>query len=84
MDLITAVGLLAGALTTLAFLPQLTKTLKSKSAKDVSLGMLMIFTCGVLLWLVYGLLIHAIPVIAANAVTLLLVSAIVALKIRYG
>ena len=84
MDLVTAVGFLAGTLTTLAFLPQLTKTWKSKSARDVSLGMLLSFTSGVLLWLIYGLLIQAPPLIAANTVTLLLASAIVVLKIRYG
>lgn len=78
------IGLIAGLLTTIAFVPQLTKTWKSKSAKDVSLVMLMTFTTGVLLWLIYGLLIQAAPVIAANAVTLLLAGAILALKIRYG
>lgn len=78
------IGLIAGLLTTIAFVPQLTKTWKSKSAKDVSLVMLMTFTTGVLLWLIYGLLIHAAPIIAANAVTLLLAGAILALKIRYG
>jgi MtN3 and saliva related transmembrane protein len=84
MDLVTALGFLAGSLTTVAFLPQLTKTWKSKSARDVSLGMLLIFTSGVVLWLIYGLLIEDPPVIVANAVTLLLASAIIALKIRYG
>lgn len=78
------IGLIAGLLTTIAFVPQLTKTWKSKSAKDVSLVMLMTFTTGVLLWLIYGLLIQAAPIIAANAVTLLLAGAILALKIRYG
>lgn len=78
------IGLIAGLLTTIAFVPQLTKTWKSKSAKDVSLVMLMTFTTGVLLWLIYGLLIQAAPVIAANAVTLLLAGAILVLKIRHG
>ena len=84
MDYTMVIGLIAGLLTTIAFVPQLTKTWKSKSAKDVSLVMLMTFTTGVLLWLIYGLLIQAAPVIAANAVTLLLAGAILALKIRYG
>jgi MtN3 and saliva related transmembrane protein len=84
MDYTMVIGLIAGLLTTIAFVPQLTKTWKSKSAKDVSLVMLMTFTTGVLLWLIYGLLIHAAPIIAANAVTLLLAGAILALKIRYG
>jgi MtN3 and saliva related transmembrane protein len=84
MDLITALGLIAGTLTTIAFVPQLTKTWRSKSAKDVSFGMLAIFCTGVLLWLIYGLFINALPVIAANTVTLVLAGAILALKLKYG
>lgn len=84
MDYTMVIGLIAGLLTTIAFVPQLTKTWKSKSAKDVSLVMLMTFTTGVLLWLIYGLLIQAAPIIAANAVTLLLAGAILVLKIRHG
>jgi MtN3 and saliva related transmembrane protein len=84
MDTVTMIGFIAGALTTIAFLPQLTKTWKTKSTEDVSLAMLVTFTSGVLLWLIYGLLIDAPPIIAANTVTLLLASAILALKIKYG
>jgi MtN3 and saliva related transmembrane protein len=84
MDMITLIGLLAGALTTIAFLPQLTKTWKSKSAKDISLGMFLTFCTGVLLWLIYGILINALPVILANTVTLILSGAILALKLKYG
>jgi MtN3 and saliva related transmembrane protein len=82
--LIEAIGLLAGALTTLAFLPQLLKTWKSRSARDISLGMFVMFIAGVALWLVYGLLTGAVPVIAANAVTLALALVILVLKLRYG
>ena len=85
MDMITtALGMLAGALTTIAFLPQVLKTWKSKSAKDVSAGMLATFTTGVLLWLIYGVLIESWPVIIANAVTLVLAGANLALKLKYG
>ncbi|WP_447977529.1 SemiSWEET transporter [Candidatus Nitrospira bockiana] len=84
MDLSTTIGLIAGTLTTIAFLPQLTKTWKSKSAKDMSLAMLATFTTGVLLWLIYGLLVQAPPVIAANVVTLILAATILVLKLRYG
>jgi MtN3 and saliva related transmembrane protein len=84
MDFTLAIGLIAGVLTTLAFLPQLTKTWKSKSAKDMSLVMLITFTTGVVLWLIYGILIQATPIILANVVTLMLAAAILALKIRYG
>lgn len=84
MDAITLVGLMAGTLTTIAFLPQLVKTWKSKSAKDVSFGMLSIFGAGVVVWIGYGVLISALPVILANVVTLLLISAILVMKIKYG
>ena len=84
MDPITALGLLAGTLTTIAFVPQLTKTWKTKSAEDISFGMFAIFCAGVLLWLLYGVLIGALPVILANSVTLVLAGAILVLKLRYG
>ncbi len=83
IELIDTLGLLAGTLTTIAFFPQLYKTWKSKSARDVSLVMMITFCIGVFLWLVYGLVIHAMPVIVANAVTLVLALLIVLLKIRY-
>jgi MtN3 and saliva related transmembrane protein len=81
--LIDALGLTAGALTTVAFLPQLIKTWRSKSARDISLGMFVLFTVGVALWLVYGLFTGAVPVIAANTVTLILALTILTLKLRY-
>ncbi len=76
--------LLAGTLTTIAFLPQLIRTWQTKSTKDISLGMFLIFTGGVLLWLIYGVLISSLPVMFANGLTFLLASAILVLKIRYG
>jgi MtN3 and saliva related transmembrane protein len=82
-ELIDLLGLIAGTLTTIAFLPQLYKTWKSKSAKDVSLVMMITFCIGLFLWFVYGLAIHAMPVIVANAVTLILALMILLLKIRY-
>lgn len=82
-NLVTTLGLVAGTLTTIAFIPQITKTWKSKSAQDVSLGMLITFSTGVLLWLAYGLLIHALPVILANLVTFVLTLIILVLKIKY-
>lgn len=83
MDPITVLGLLAGTLTTIAFWPQLLKTWKSKSAKDVSLGMLVTFCTGVFLWLVYGIFIHSVPLILANLVTFVLAMGILILKLRY-
>lgn len=76
-------GLIAGTLTTIAFVPQVLKTWTTKSAKDVSLVMMISFCVGVFLWLVYGLAIGAMPVIVSNAVTLFLALLIVVLKIKY-
>ena len=84
MAMITIIGLVAGTLTTIAFLPQLTMTWRSKSAKDVSLGMFLIFCSGVALWLIYGILIDALPIILTNTATLILSGAILMLKLKYG
>ncbi len=84
MDGAMILGLTAGTLTTVAFIPQLAKALKSKSTGDLSWGMVLTFTIGVLLWLIYGIWIDSLPVILANAVTLLLQCGIIALKIKYG
>lgn len=83
MDFITVLGLAAGTLTTIAFLPQVLKTWNSKSAKDLSLVTLITFNTGVFLWLVYGLYLQALPIIMANLVTLILNLAITLIKIRY-
>ena len=79
-----AIGFLAGALTTIAFVPQALKIYTTKSGKDVSARMLLIFSAGVILWLTYGIMIESLPVILANVVTLILSVAIIVLKIRYG
>jgi MtN3 and saliva related transmembrane protein len=84
MNMVTAVGLLAGTLTTVAFLPQVVHTWKSKSAKDLSLPMLLSFTTGVLCWLIYGIWIESIPIAITNGVTLVLAGANLALKLKYG
>ena len=83
MNTVQLLGLLAGSCTTAAFIPQVVKTWKSRSAKDLSLGMFSIFCTGVLLWLAYGLLIMDIPVIIANMVTLVLASFLLVLKLRW-
>ena len=70
MDFITILGLAAGALTTIAFLPQMFQIWRTKSAKDVSYVMLIVFMSGLFMWLVYGIILGAFPVILANAVTL--------------
>jgi MtN3 and saliva related transmembrane protein len=83
MNTISLLGLVAGAFTTIAFLPQVLKTWKSRSAKDLSLGMFAIFTIGVGLWLTYGILINDLPVILANVVTLMLASTLLFFKLRW-
>jgi len=80
----TAVGLLAGFLTTIAFVPQAWKIWKSKSAKDVSLPTFVAFTIGVALWLTYGILNQELPIIIWNAVTLVLAGAILGMKLKFG
>lgn len=83
MDAITGLGLTAATLTTCSFIPQLTKVWRTKSAEDLSYGMFTVLSLGILLWLIYGLIIRDLPLIAANAVTLALNVAILALKVRY-
>lgn len=84
MQTITLIGMLAGTLTTLAFLPQVIKTWRSRSATDISTSMLLLFSIGLILWLVYGIAIDALPIILANTVTLLLTIAIMLMKWRFS
>jgi MtN3 and saliva related transmembrane protein len=83
-DVHELVGYAAGFLATAAFVPQVVKTFKARSAHDVSLGMYVLFSAGVALWLVYGVLIASWPVIVSNAVTLVLSGAVLVLKLRHG
>ena len=83
MEFITILGLVAATLTTSAFVPQLIKIWRSKSAKDVSLEMLITFCIGVFLWLVYGFYLQSLPVILANLLTLIFNLIILWLKIKY-
>lgn len=83
MNTMTALGLFAGLLTTIAYLPQLIKTWKTKSADDISWSMLITLCIGIVLWLIYGAYVHDVPLIAANVATLVFSSSILILKIRY-
>jgi MtN3 and saliva related transmembrane protein len=83
MNEVQILGLAAGSCTTIAFLPQVIKTWKSGSAKDLSLGMFSFFCFGVLLWLIYGIIINDVPVIVANLFTLILASSLLFFKLRY-
>jgi MtN3 and saliva related transmembrane protein len=84
MRLTMLLGFFAGTLTTLSFVPQVLHAWRSKRCDDLSWGMLFTFSAGVLLWLIYGLRLWAMPIIAANAVTLALLLAIMVLKTRYA
>ena len=87
MDLPTPVdslGLLAGSLTTIAFLPQIVKTYQSRSADDVSYSMFIMFSIGVALWGLYGWEIHATPVIVANLITFVLAISVLIMKTLFA
>ena len=77
-------GYFAAVLTTLAFLPQLIKTLKTKKAEDVSLITLIMFLTGVLSWIVYGYKIASIPILLANLITFVLNLLILIFKITFS
>lgn len=83
MTLIELSGYVAAIFTTVAFVPQAVKVYRTKSARDLSLPMFVLFTIGILIWLLYGLLIESYPVIAANAVTFVLASFILFHKFKY-
>lgn len=84
MDLPLWIGSIAGCLTTVAFVPQVYRIWRTRSARDVSLHTYVVFTIGVALWLVYGILRREPPIIAWNAVTLALAGAILWMKRRFG
>ena len=77
------IGFFAAFCTTVAFFPQAIKVWKSKSTKDISLYMFIIFTTGVLSWLIYGIIINNLPIIIANALTLILSIFILIYKLKY-
>lgn len=79
----TWIGIAAAVLTTAAFAPQALQAWRTRSTKDVSLAMFALMVSGIILWLVYGLLIGDLPLILANAVTLVLAGAILVAKIRF-
>jgi MtN3 and saliva related transmembrane protein len=83
MNPIDSIGYLAATLTTLAFVPQALHTWRLRSARGISLGMYVVFTIGIALWLLYGVLLGAWPIILANAITLALALSILVMAIRY-
>jgi len=83
MNLITLLGLVAATFTTVSFLPQAIKTIKTKRTKDLSLGMYSVLTTGIFLWLLYGIFIQDLPIILANGITLIFTAIILFLIIKY-
>jgi MtN3 and saliva related transmembrane protein len=80
---ILAVGLAAGTLTTLAFVPQVTRVFRTRSTRDISLPTFAALVFGTALWLLYGILLGEIPLIAANGISLALVSAVLWGKLKF-
>ncbi len=81
--MISILGFIAGASTTLSFVPQVHKAWRTRRCEDLSYGMLLTFGLGVVLWLIYGLMLRAAPIIVANAVTLTLIVVLLVMKSRY-
>lgn len=77
------VGTIAAVCTTVSFLPQVVKIYRTKHTSDLSLPMYVIFSFGVLMWLCYGFITNSLPIILANAITLILAIYILAAKIKY-
>ncbi|MBN8585779.1 MAG: SemiSWEET transporter [Ignavibacteria bacterium] len=78
-----ALGLLAACLTTFAYLPQSIKAIRTKHTKDISFPMVIMLEAGLITWLSYGILINSIPIIAANTVSIVFMTTILILKIKY-
>jgi MtN3 and saliva related transmembrane protein len=76
-------GYVAAICTTVAFVPQVVRVWRRRSADDISLAMYLLFMAGVVLWALYGVRVRALPVILANAVTFVLTLGVVAAKIRF-
>ena len=83
MLLTDTIGSIAACLTTASFVPQVWHTLRTRDVSGISLGMYSLFTVGVALWLVYGILMVAWPIIIANAITTSLALTILVMKLRY-
>jgi MtN3 and saliva related transmembrane protein len=83
LDYTTVLGLIAAALTVIAFFPQLMKVVKTRSTRDISLGMFSIFSTAVFLWFVYGILTNDPPVTIANVLVFVQAMAILAFKVKY-
>ncbi len=83
IDLVTVLGLVAATFTTIAFIPQVITTARTKSTKDISKGMFTLMSSASFLWLIYGFLISSLPVIIANLALLILSTIILSYKLKY-
>jgi MtN3 and saliva related transmembrane protein len=81
---IALLGLAAAFCTTFAFVPQVVRIWRTRSTHDISLGMFVVLTLGMLLWLTYGWLIGDLPIVLANAATFALSLTILVMKLRNG
>lgn len=83
MDSATVIGYAAAVVSTFVFVPQVIRTWKLKSARDLSMATLVMMCTGLALWVIYGALTSQAPIIAANGIVLALASAILVMKIKY-
>jgi len=83
MENIEIMGLVAAVLTTYSIVPQVHKTWRNKSTKDISLTMYMAMFLGVVLWLIYGIYHESVPMILANFITAVLLFVMIVLKLKY-
>jgi len=84
MPLVDIIGYAAGFFILISIIPQIIKSWKTKSTKDLSLSRYLIYILGVVLWLIYGIAIINGPMILINSINLLLASSVLYLKLRYG
>ncbi len=77
-------GYLAAVMTTLAFVPQAAKTIRTKDTRSISLGMYVVFTIGIGFWLIYGIALDSMPMILSNIVTFVLSATILTMKLKHG
>jgi MtN3 and saliva related transmembrane protein len=78
------IGIIAAIFTTAAYIPQFIKVFREKNTKSLSLGMYIMITCGISMWLLYGIMIESFSLILANTITLILSAGILFMKIRHG
>lgn len=83
MDLVSLIGYIAGAFTTAAFMPQLARSLRTRSTGDLSFPMLVMMASGVSLWSIYGFFISSLPIVVPNAIMCALVVALLVLRLKY-